>query len=60
MIGNCYTFKTDTTHFDETAFIKLNPLGPRGESWSLNTPTFAQGRLYHRTAQALICVGPPK
>jgi outer membrane protein assembly factor BamB len=60
MIGNCYTFQTGTEHFDENALIALNPLGPRGESWSLNTPTFAQGRLYHRTAQALICIGPPK
>lgn len=57
MIGNCYTFKTDTKRFDESAFIKLNPLGPRGEAWSLNTPTFANGKLYHRTAKELICVG---
>lgn len=58
MIGNCYSFKTNTAHFDENAFIALNPLGPRGETWSLNTPTFAHGRLYHRTAKELICVGP--
>ena len=57
MIGNCYTFKSDTQNFDESAFIKLNPLGPRGESWSLNTPSFARGKLYHRTAKELICVG---
>lgn len=58
MIGNCYSFKTGTPDFDESAFIALNPLGPRGETWSLNTPTFAHGRLYHRTAQEIICVGP--
>ncbi|MDB4384506.1 PQQ-binding-like beta-propeller repeat protein [Opitutaceae bacterium] len=58
MIGNCYSFKTGTSQFDESAFIALNPLGPRGETWSLNTPTFAHGRLYHRTAKELICVGP--
>ena len=57
MIGNCYTFKTKTLAFDETAFIALNPLGSRGETWSLNTPTFAQGKLYHRTAKDLICIG---
>ncbi|MGI9471468.1 MAG: PQQ-binding-like beta-propeller repeat protein [Rubripirellula sp.] len=57
MIGNCYTFRTDTEHFDETAFIHLNPLGPRGETWSMNTPTFANGKLYHRTAKELICIG---
>jgi len=59
MIGNCYTFRTDTEHFDENAFLSLNPLGPRGETWSLNTPTFAGGKLYHRTAKELICVGAP-
>lgn len=57
MIGNCYTFKTGTERFDESAFIALNPLGPRGETWSLNTPTFANGKLYHRTAKELICIG---
>ena len=60
MIGNCYSFKTKTLAFDETAFIALNPLGPRGETWSLNTPTFAHGRLYHRTAKELICIGVPQ
>ncbi len=57
MIGNCYTFRTATKRFDEDAFIGLSPLGPRGETWSLNTPTFANGKLYHRTAKELICVG---
>lgn len=57
MIGNCYTFKTNAATFDQTAFIDLNPLGLRGETWSLNTPTFANGKLYHRTAKELICVG---
>lgn len=57
MIGNCYAFNTDTKYFDESALVALNPLGPRGESWSLNTPTFARGKLYHRTAKELICVG---
>lgn len=57
MIGNCYTFQTGTQAFDENAFIGLNPLGPRGESWSLNTPSFANGKLFHRTAKELICVG---
>ncbi len=57
MIGNCYAFDTSTKRFDEDAFLKLNPLGPRGETWSLNTPTFANGKLYHRTAKELICVG---
>ncbi len=59
MIGNCYSFRAGTEFFDESAFIDLNPLGVRGESWSLNTPSFANGKLYHRTAKELICIGYP-
>ncbi len=57
MIGNCYAFDCQTERFDENALIALNPLGPRGETWSLNNPAFAGGKLYHRTAKELICVG---
>ncbi len=57
MIGNCYSVDCEAEYFDENALIALNPLGPRGETWSLNTPTFANGKLYHRTAKGLICVG---
>jgi hypothetical protein len=57
MIGHCYAFDCKAERFDENALIALNPLGPRGETWSLNTPTFAGGKLYHRTAKVLICVG---
>ena len=57
MIGNCYAFDCEAERFDENALIALNPLGPRSESWSLNTPTFAGGKFYHRTAKELICVG---
>lgn len=59
MIGNCYVFDCETKHFDESALIALNPLGPRSETWSMNTPTFANGKLYHRTAKELICVAQP-
>jgi hypothetical protein len=59
MFGNCYSFRAGTDAFDESAFIELNPLGVRGESWSLNTPSFANGKLYHRTAKELICIGYP-
>lgn len=58
MIGNCYTFDITAEHFDQTAFIALNPLGKRGESWSLSTPSFANGKLFHRTMKELICISP--
>ncbi|MGC6487307.1 MAG: PQQ-binding-like beta-propeller repeat protein [Planctomycetota bacterium] len=37
--------------------LALNDLGPLGETWSANSVSYAGGRLYHRTARELICVG---
>ena len=57
MFGNCYTLRAGTESFDKEAFVDVYPLGVLGESWSLNTPSFANGKLYHRTAKELICIG---
>ncbi|MCL6265477.1 PQQ-binding-like beta-propeller repeat protein [Flagellimonas myxillae] len=56
MLGVVYCIDATTDVFDETAFISLNDLGPQGNTWSVNTPSFAQGRLYHRTLKHLICI----
>ncbi|MFT7536332.1 MAG: outer membrane protein assembly factor BamB [Hyphomicrobiaceae bacterium] len=39
------------------AFVGLNDLGAIGETWSANSVSYSDGRLYHRTAAELICVG---
>ncbi|WP_020532658.1 PQQ-binding-like beta-propeller repeat protein [Flexithrix dorotheae] len=57
MLGLTYCIDASTEDFDETAFISLNDLGPKGETWSVNTPSFANGKLYHRTLKHLICIG---
>ena len=41
---------------DEKAILAVNELGPLGQTWSLNTPTVVNGKLYHRTMRELICL----
>ncbi|MCM8542144.1 MAG: PQQ-binding-like beta-propeller repeat protein [Lentisphaeraceae bacterium] len=56
MLGVTYCIDADTESFDESAFISINDLGPKGKTWSVNSPSFANGRLYHRTLKKLICI----
>ena len=35
----------------------INDLGPSGETWSLNTPSYSDGRIYHRSLKELIAIG---
>ena len=42
---------------DERAILGVNDLGPLGQTWSLNTPTAINGKLYHRTMKELLCLG---
>ncbi|WP_420322997.1 PQQ-binding-like beta-propeller repeat protein [Flagellimonas sp.] len=57
MLGVVYCIDTTTESFDESAFIGLNDLGPKGQTWSVNTPSFSNGKLFHRTIKHLICIG---
>lgn len=56
MLGVVYCIDAKTDSFDERAFISINDLGPKGQTWSVNTPSFANGKLYHRTLKKLICI----
>lgn len=57
MSGLVYCIDTTREEFDETSLISINDLGPKGETWTLNTPSFSKGKLYHRTSKYLICIG---
>lgn len=57
MLGVVYCLDATTDSLDETAFLSLNDLGPKGKTWSVNTPSFSNGKLYHRTLKHLICIG---
>ena len=59
MSGRVQIIDRNADRFDESALVSLNDLGPFGQTWSVNTPSFSRGRLYHRTMKELICIEYP-
>lgn len=57
MIGIVYVLKWNAETLDEKALVSVSDLGPAGETWSLSSLSFADGRLYARTLKELICIG---
>jgi len=57
MSGMVYCIDTSTENFDESALLIVNDLGPKGKTWTLNTPSYSNGKIYHRTSKQLICIG---
>jgi hypothetical protein len=55
---------TGTTHVIDTRAVELNPealvavndLGPGGETWTLASLSYANGRLYAHTMREIICI----
>lgn len=56
MCGRVQVIDTRAKNFDESALVALNDLGKFGETWSVNTPSYSQGCLYHRTLKELLCI----
>jgi hypothetical protein len=57
MLGITYVVDASAKVLDEKALLAINDLGPSGETWSLNTPSFSDGRLYHRSLKELVAIG---
>ena len=57
MCGRVQVIDGTAKTFDETALVALNDLGKFGETWSVNTPSYSNGKIYHRTMKELICIG---
>ena len=55
--GNVYVIDAGDEKFQTSSFLGLNDLGPAGKTWSANSLSYTDGRLYHRTAAELICIG---
>ncbi|MEQ9217154.1 MAG: PQQ-binding-like beta-propeller repeat protein [Cyclobacteriaceae bacterium] len=60
MSGVVYCFDTSKEVFDERSLIGVSDLGPKGKTWTLSSPSFSEGRIYHKTSKQLICIGPSK
>ncbi|MES1258495.1 MAG: PQQ-binding-like beta-propeller repeat protein [Acidobacteriota bacterium] len=57
MLGITYVVDSTAKVLDEKAVLAINDLGPSGETWSLNTPSYSDGKLYHRSLRELIAIG---
>lgn len=57
MIGMTYVIDSQAPVLDETALISINDLGPAGDTWSLSTVSYANGRIYHRGLKQVVCIG---
>jgi len=56
MIGITYVIDSKAETWDESAIIAINDLGPAGVTWSLNTPSYANGKMYQRGLKHIVCI----
>lgn len=57
MVGMVYVLKWNASELNEDALVSISDLGPAGETWSLSSLAYADGKLYARTLKELICIG---
>lgn len=57
MYGLVYCFDNSRELFDEKSLLSVNDLGPKGKTWTLSSPSYSEGKIYHRTSKKLICIG---
>ena len=57
MIGMVYVLKWNDDSLDEQSLVSISDLGPAGETWSLSSLSYSNGKLYARTLKHLICIG---
>ena len=60
MLGMVYVLKWNAKTLDEKTLVSISDLGTAGQTWSLASLSFSDGRLYARTLKELICFGAPK
>lgn len=58
MLGITYVVDGRAAVLDERALLAVNDLGHSGQTWSLNSLSFAEGRVYHRSMKEAVCLGP--
>lgn len=56
MIGTVYVIDTSAKNLDENSLLSVSDLGPMGETWTLSSFSYANGRLYHRTMKEVLCI----
>lgn len=57
MNGTVYVIDAFAETLDEKALVAVNDLGPAGETWTLASFSYANGRLWMHTMKEVICIG---
>ena len=57
MNGTVYVVDTSKEKLNQEALVAVNDLGPAGETWTLASFAYANGRLYMHTMKEVICLG---
>jgi hypothetical protein len=57
-LGLTYVIDARAAVLDEHALLAVNDLGPLGETWSMSSPSYSDGMLYHRSLKELVAIGP--
>ena len=60
MTGLVYVLDATAPTFNRSAILAVNDLGPIGKTWTVNSISYANGRLFHRTMKEVICIGEIK
>jgi hypothetical protein len=60
MLGIPYVINSKAPVLDESALLAVNDLGPSGETWSLNSIRYDNGRIYHCSLKELVCIAEKK
>jgi outer membrane protein assembly factor BamB len=54
--GTVYVIDTRPDRLSPDSLVAVNDLGPGGETWTLASLTFAEGRLYAHTMKEIVCI----
>jgi len=57
MLGLTYVIDARAKTLDARALLAVNDLGPAGTTWSLNSISYANGKLFHRSIKEVVCIG---
>ncbi|WP_010134765.1 PQQ-binding-like beta-propeller repeat protein [Ochrovirga pacifica] len=55
-VGMVYVVNANAKKFDESALVAVNDLGQSGKTWTVNSLSYANGKIYHRTMKEVICI----
>jgi len=57
MLGTVYVVDSSSEVFDESALVSVSDLGEAGKTWSLSSPAYSRGRLFHRSLKEVVGIG---